>query len=112
MPAHIGASIKLKGDITAHEPLTIAGQIEGSVTVEGHALTITAGSHVNATINADSVVVAGTVKGKVIATTRIVVRETASMEGEAAAPSINVVEGATVHGRIETRGKRSLALAS
>jgi cytoskeletal protein CcmA (bactofilin family) len=112
VPAHIGASIRLKGDITSSEPLTIAGRVEGSVTVTGHTLTIAAGSHLTATVSADSIVVAGSVKGKLTASTRIVLRETASVEGEASAPSVNMVEGATVHGRIETSKKRALALAS
>ena len=112
VPAHIGASIKLKGDITSSEPLTIAGQVEGSVTVNGHTLTIAAGSRISATVSADAIVVAGHVKGKLNATTRIVLGETASVEGEASAPSVSIVEGATVHGRIETSKKRALALAS
>ena len=110
--AHIGASIKLKGDITSSEPLTIAGQVEGSITVNGHTLTIAAGSHIAATVSADAIVVCGQVKGKLSATKSIVLRETASVEGEASAPSVSIVVGATVHGRIETSKKRALALAS
>jgi cytoskeletal protein CcmA (bactofilin family) len=112
VPAHIGASIRLKGDITASEPMTIAGQVEGSITVNGHTLTIAAGSHIAATVAAETIVVAGHVKGKLTASTRIVLGETASVEGETAAPSVSMVEGATVHGRIETSKKRALALAS
>jgi cytoskeletal protein CcmA (bactofilin family) len=112
VPALVGASIKLKGDITASEPLTIAGQVEGSVTVTGHALTIAPGSHISATVTADTIIVAGTVKGKLRATARIVLRETASVEGDAAAPSVSMADGASVHGRIETAKKRALALAS
>ena len=61
---------------------------------------------------ADTIIVAGHVKGKMTASTRIVLRETASVEGEAAAPSVSIAEGAVVHGRIETAKKRALALAS
>jgi cytoskeletal protein CcmA (bactofilin family) len=110
--AHIGASIRIKGDISASEPLTIAGRVEGSVTVEGHALTIASGSHVSATVSADTILVAGDVKGRLNGVTRIVLRETAAMEGEMSAPSVSVADGATVQGRIETKPKRALALAS
>ena len=112
VPAHIGASIRLKGDITASEPLTIAGQLEGSVTVNGHALTIAARSQVSAALAADTIIVAGQVKGRNTASTRIVVRETASVEGEVAAPSVSIADGAVVDGRVETATKRALALAS
>ena len=112
VPAHIGASIRFKGEITSSEPLTIAGQVEGSVTVNGHALTVAAGSHISATVSADAIIVAGHVNGKITAGTRIVLCETASVEGEAAAPSVSIADGALVHGRIETSKKRALALAS
>jgi cytoskeletal protein CcmA (bactofilin family) len=112
VPAHIGASIRLKGEIISSEPLTIAGHVEGSVTVTGHALTIAAGSHISATVSADAIIVAGHVKGKLTAGARIVLRETASVEGEVAAPSVSMADGAHVHGRIETSKKRALALAS
>jgi cytoskeletal protein CcmA (bactofilin family) len=110
--AGIGSSISIKGDVEAAEPLTVAGRVEGSIKVDGHPLTIAPGSKVAANVAADSVIVSGSVKGKVQAKSKIVLRETASLEGEAAAPSITIAEGATVHGRIETNGKKSLALAS
>lgn len=111
--AHIGASIRIKGEVTAREPLTIAGHVDGSVVVEGHSVTIAASGQVTATVAADTIVVAGAVNGRLQANARIVVRETAVVEGDITAPSVSLAEGATVHGRIETgQRKAALALAS
>ena len=33
--AHIGQSIRITGDVTSQEPLTIAGQVDGTVEVNG-----------------------------------------------------------------------------
>jgi cytoskeletal protein CcmA (bactofilin family) len=113
--AHIGTSIYIKGQIQAKEALTIAGRIDGTIQVEGHTLTILAGAQVSAaTIVAHEVILGGDVTGKVDATGRIVVRETARVEGDLTAPSISVAEGAIIKGRIQTgeRKRTPLQLAS
>jgi len=111
--ALIGTSIRIKGEVTSAEPLTIAGHVDGSVDVQGHPLTILESGHVDATVQAETIVVAGSVNGLLSAATRVVVRETAIVEGDVTAPKVSLADGATVHGRIETAGRKdSLKLAS
>jgi cytoskeletal protein CcmA (bactofilin family) len=111
--ALIGPSIRVKGEVTAREPLTIAGHIDGSVTVEGHALTIAAGGQATANLTAETIIVAGTVTGRLTAAARIIVRETATIDGDISAPAVGLADGATVAGRIETAERKTkLALAS
>jgi len=113
--AHIGSSVYVKGQVSAKEPLTIAGRVEGTIQVEGHPLTILAGAQVTATsIVAHEVILGGQVNGQVNATGRIIVRETAQVEGDLTAPSISVAEGAVLTGRIQTgeRKRAPLQLAS
>src|SRR5262249_1485679 len=107
MDAQIGPSIHIKGEVKAEEPLTIAGRVEGSVEISGHALTVTPTGHVDASIAADAIVVAGTVKGKLRADARIVVRETAVIEGDLTAPAVSLADGATLSGRVETTAARA-----
>ena len=90
--AQIGASIRIKGEVTAGEPLTIAGHVDGSVEIDGHPLTIVEGGSVTATVQAETIVVAGKVSGLLNATTRVVVRETAIIEGDVAAPSVSLIK--------------------
>jgi cytoskeletal protein CcmA (bactofilin family) len=74
--------------------------------VDGHTLTVAEGANVAATVTADSVVIQGTVKGAMSATSKIVVQPTAKLEGEFSAPSISIADGAIVQGRIETTGRK------
>lgn len=113
MSVGIGQSIRIKGDVTAREPFLVAGYVEGTVTVDGHTLTVVEGATVNATVTADTVVIQGRVKGKMTAAGKIVVQPTATVESELSAPIISVAEGATLQGRVETtRRKAKLATAS
>ena len=102
----IGQSITVKGDITADEPLTVAGRVEGKVTIAAHPLTVDASGHVNAEVKADSVVVSGHVNGSLTATAKVVVKEGAVVEGTVTAPVLSVAEGAQLRGKIDVVGRR------
>jgi cytoskeletal protein CcmA (bactofilin family) len=113
MSAGIGQTIRIKGDVTAREPFLIAGQVEGTVEVEGHTVTVAEGATVAAIVSADTVDIQGTVKGEISASSRIVVQLTAKIEGELSAPTISITEGAFIHGKVETtQRKATLAVAS
>src|SRR4029077_12053856 len=109
MSAAIGQSIRIKGEVTAREPLVVGGYIEGTVEVEGHTLTIAEGATLAALVTAESVVVQGTVKGEVSAAGKIVVQPTAKIEGELSAPTISVADGAVIQGKIQTTQRKTLA---
>ena len=113
MSAGIGQSIRIKGAITAREPFLIAGHVEGTVEVDGHALTVAEGASVAATVTGDTVVIQGKVKGELSASVKIVIQQTATIEGGFRAPTISVADGATIHGKLETTKQKSkLSLAS
>ena len=111
----IGRTITITGGITADEPLTIAGRVNGTVSVPGHSLTIDDAGEVNADLHADAVIVGGHVTGSVVATTRIAIRETAIIDGSLTAPMLRVEDGAEVRGKLDIAGTKtaaSLKLAS
>ena len=111
--AGIGQSIRIKGEVTAREPFLVAGHIEGTIDVDGHPLTVAEGATISATVTADTVTIQGDVKGEMSAVTKIVVRETATIDGELSAPIISVADGATIHGRVETTKRQAkLSIAS
>ena len=99
--AHIGPSVLIRGEVSAQEDVTIAGRIEGSVRLDGHVLTITAGGVITADIEAGSIVVGGCVEGNVAANERVVLRETAEIHGDITAPRVLMVDGAALRGRVE-----------
>jgi cytoskeletal protein CcmA (bactofilin family) len=113
--ATIGPTIRITGEVIASEPLLLAGHVDGSIEVSGHGVIVSASGRLEGRITADTVVVEGTVNGRLDAVGRIVVRETANIEGELFAPSVSLADGALVHGRVETaagRGGKVVSLAS
>ena len=111
--AGIGPSIHITGDVTASEPLTIAGHVDGTIAVDGHALTIAAGGRVKASLTAHTIVIGGHVDGPLNAGARIVVGATGTIEGDLSAPAVSFADGATVHGKVQTAARgRSAAPAA
>ena len=113
--AYIGKTIRITGEITAQEPLTIAGQVIGTIDVTGHPLTVTETAVIEADVMARTIIISGTVTGTLQSEGSIVVEKTATLKGDVSAPSVTLHDGATVHGRMDIAGRRKtepLALAS
>jgi cytoskeletal protein CcmA (bactofilin family) len=104
--AHIGPSIHITGQISAQEPLTIAGHVTGTIDVTGHPVVVTDSGHIAADIVAHTIVIGGNVNGKLLADGRIVVNKTATFAGDLSAPAVSVDDGALVQGRLEIAGRR------
>jgi cytoskeletal protein CcmA (bactofilin family) len=101
--ARLGSTLVIKGELTAHEDLVLAGRLEGSIHVTGHFVTVDAGACVVGDIKAAEIVVSGTVEGSLFADARIQIRDGADLSGDASAPRVVVTDGAVVNGRIETQ---------
>ena len=100
--AGVGSSVVIKGELSAHEDVVIAGRVEGSINVSGHLVVVEAGAHVVGDITATGIVVAGAVHGSLLAEERIQAQVGADLQGDISAPRIAVADGAVVNGRIET----------
>lgn len=98
--AWIGPSIVIKGDVTSSETMTVAGRVEGDITVKGHALIVAAGGMVRGNVVARDVIVHGEVLGTITAEARVEVTATGFVRGDIKAPRMVLSEGATLHGRI------------
>jgi cytoskeletal protein CcmA (bactofilin family) len=109
--AHIGPSVVIKGDISAKEPLTVSGRVDGSISAPGCVVTIEAGAHVTADVTAGGIVVAGTVKGSLVAEERIALRSGAEVAGDLRAPRMAVEDGARVSGKAAIEGRTDVDLA-
>ena len=78
-------SVVIKGDLSASEDLTLDGQLEGSVTLPNHTLTIGPGANIKASISAKAVVIMGAVTGNVTAGEKVEIRATGSVTGDSRA---------------------------
>jgi cytoskeletal protein CcmA (bactofilin family) len=99
--AWIGASLVIKGDLISSEDITIAGRVEGDVTVRQHSLIIASQATIRGNITARDVAVHGEVVGTITSDGRIEVAPTGSVDGEIKAKRMVVTEGAALRGRVQ-----------
>ena len=107
--ATIGQSIVFKGELTGDEDLEIEGEVEGTVNLKNHQLTIGANGNLTAKVNAKSIIVIGQVKGDLTASERIEVQATGVVTGDVKAPRLNVQEGAVLNGSIDMSPTTSMS---
>ncbi len=99
--ANVGQTVKIKGEVTAQEDLTIEGQIEGQISLPGNALTIGANGRVNAQVMAKTVMILGQVKGDIVAKEKVDVAPSGSVEGDIRSPRVAIADGARFKGSID-----------
>jgi cytoskeletal protein CcmA (bactofilin family) len=99
--AIIGKSVVLKGQIYGREDLTIDGEVEGTVELQEHRLTIGPNGKVVATIKAREIVVLGTVQGNIETRDKIDIRKEAKVVGDIRTARIVIEEGAYFKGSID-----------
>lgn len=99
--ATIGPSIVIRGEVTGDEDLIIQGQVDGSVTLDLHAVTIGDGGRVKAGIKGRVITVEGDVEGDLTAQEQIVLRGTARVQGDLKAPRVVLEDGATFRGLVD-----------
>lgn len=107
--AHIGKSVVIKGELSGSENLFVDGEVEGSIQLDGHSLTIGQNGRVRANLKAKDVVVQGRVDGNVTAGDRLDLRKTAIVTGDIQAQRIAVEDGAFLKGKIETTKAESVS---
>ena len=78
----IGASIVIKGELSADEDLVIEGQVEGNISLNQNVLTVGEHGKVKAKIAAKTVVVVGKVWDSIIAAENVDIRDTSLVEGD------------------------------
>lgn len=100
-PAVIGKSVMIKGQIFSREDLTIDGEVEGSVELHEHRLTVGPNGKLQAGVKAREVVVLGTIHGNVEASDKIDIRKEARLVGDIKTSRIVIEDGAYFKGSID-----------
>ena len=101
--ATIGKSLVIKGEVSGSESLYIDGRVEGSINLSGNRVTIGRNGVVNANINAREIVVTGKVRGNLVASDRVDIRNEGSLTGDVVAQRISIEDGAFFKGGIDIR---------
>src|ERR1700731_1793286 len=100
-PAVIGKSVMIKGQIFSREDLTIDGEIDGSVELQEHRLTVGPHGKLQAGVKAREIVVLGTIHGNVEASDKIDIRKDAKLVGDIKTARIVIEDGAYFKGSID-----------
>ncbi|HTP87653.1 MAG TPA: polymer-forming cytoskeletal protein [Bryobacteraceae bacterium] len=96
--AIIGKSVMIKGQIVSREDLTIDGEVEGTVELQEHRLTVGPHGKVRADIKAREIVVLGNVYGNVDVADKIEIRKDAKLVGDIKTARIVIEDGAYFKG--------------
>lgn len=99
--AVLGKSVIVKGQIFSREDLTIDGEVEGTVELQEHRLTVGPNGKVVAEIKARELVVLGTVHGNVDISDKIDIRKDAKLVGDIQTARIVIEDGAYFKGNID-----------
>jgi cytoskeletal protein CcmA (bactofilin family) len=96
---------RFEGNLSFNGVVRIAGIVTGSI-FSNDTLIISEGAVINADINANVILISGTVKGNIKATSRVEIRKPARFEGTVTSPSLIVEEGVIFHGITKMKDKK------
>lgn len=98
----IEINAQMKGDLVFSDPvnLRINGRYMGKLETRG-TLTIGQEAIIEANIVGDNIVIAGRIKGNVMARKMLVLMPTAHVAGDISSPKLNIVEGAVFQGHCQ-----------
>jgi cytoskeletal protein CcmA (bactofilin family) len=97
----IGESITIDGTILAEEDIIIEGSLKGSIIAKSHLVTVGKSGRIEATIQADNIVISGRMKGEITAFNKVQITQGADFTGQIRAKSIAVEDGAFLKASIE-----------
>jgi cytoskeletal protein CcmA (bactofilin family) len=98
--ANIGKSVVVKGELSGSEDLYLDGEVEGSIELVGHNLTIGENGRVRANTRARNVVICGKVDGNITAD-RVELKKSAIHVGNIVTQRIIIEDGAFFKGSVD-----------
>lgn len=110
--SRVSRGLVLRGEITGREDLSIDGEVEGTLHLDGARVTIGPAGRVRAGVSAREIVVHGEVRGDLRAEERIEIGRSGSVHGNAAAKRIAIEDGAVFNGSIEVLRPGEVARSS
>jgi cytoskeletal protein CcmA (bactofilin family) len=99
--AVIGPSIEIDGTLRGDEDLVIEGRVKGAVELKKHSVTIGEQGEVQADIHAHTIYVDGSMDGNLVASERVVIRQSARIKGTIVSPRVSLEDGARFNGSID-----------
>lgn len=103
--AVLGKEVTILGEIHSREPLVIEGQVEGTIDVAGHQLTIASNGTVRASVKAREIEVRGSLEGDIDGADKIYIRSGARVVGDIQAHGLVIEDGGFVKGKVDLSKK-------
>lgn len=97
----LGPGIRLEGEIQGQADLTVRGYFKGKIQLEQNSLVIEENGHVQADIQASTVIIKGKVTGNILASEKVTITKTGSAAGEITASRISIEDGAQFKGNVK-----------
>ena len=110
MSTTIGKGVKITGSLTADEPVSIIGTLNGEVLVANHAVTVETGGRVDGAVTARVITVLGGTAGRLIARDVVRLLDGATVKADVTSPKLALEDGAVFSGRVDG-GARAEAAA-
>ena len=101
--AHIGKSVIIRGELSGSEDLYLDGEVEGSIELHEHNLTIGPHGRVRANVQARDIIVHGKVDGNVHGSERVELKRSAVLVGDISTQRIVIEDGAYFKGAIDIK---------
>lgn len=99
--ALIGAAITVRGDISGGEDLFVEGQVEGTISLTSHSVTVEKSGHVKGDITAKVVEVYGSITGNIYGQDQVLVHQSGNIKGDIFAPRVSLADGAKLKGTVD-----------
>ncbi|PYX95850.1 MAG: polymer-forming cytoskeletal protein [Acidobacteria bacterium] len=97
----IGKSVVVKGELSGSEDLYVDGEVEGSIELRDHNLTVGPNGRIRANITAKEIVIHGRVDGNITGKDRVELRKSAVLAGDIVTQRILIEDGAYFKGGID-----------
>lgn len=98
-PTILGPDAVFKGELTFEKGLRLHGRIEGKINTQGR-LHVAKEAHLQADVEAGSIIIEGDVRGNLTANDRIDMKQSARYQGDLVASRLTVEEGAVFSGHV------------
>ena len=101
VPARIGKTVVIRGEVKGSEDLIVDGRVEGTVSLSESRLTIGPNANVAADLSAKDILILGQVQGNLVASGRVELRAGCQVEGDIRALRLAVEDNAVFHGKVD-----------
>ncbi len=99
--SHIGRTLRMEGSIVAKGDLTVSGRFKGTIEIPSQKVVILREGVVEADIEANQVLIQGTVRGNVKGLERTALTSSADVVGKLETHELRVEEGAVFRGQVD-----------